>query len=218
MPGGPDEAWPIVQRCARGDRGENRRRAVRDACRARRRRPLRQDGAQRHRVRRHAADRRGMGRAAARPGDDGAGDGRRVRSRGMQARSSRSWSNSPRRCAARSIPRPGSRSSTSCSTRPDRRAPGAWTAQVALDLGVAIPTIAAAIDARVLSSMKQERVAAAAALTGPSPADAVRTVGSRRRSIDDLRDALYAARICALRAGHGAHPRRVATATTGTST
>src|SRR5260370_2894882 len=37
---------------------------------------------------------------------------------------------------------------------------GKWTAQVALDLAVAIPTIAAAIDARVVSSMKDERVAA----------------------------------------------------------
>ena len=35
---------------------------------------------------------------------------------------------------------------------------GRWTAQVALDLGVAIPTIAAALDARVLSSLKDERV------------------------------------------------------------
>src|SRR3954451_18153607 len=72
---------------------------------------------------------------------------------------------------------------------------GRWTAQVALDLGVAIPTIGSAIDARVLSSMKQERVAAAAALKGPSPADAFRTA-DRAQVIDDLRDALYAARIC----------------------
>src|SRR5258706_8643394 len=35
---------------------------------------------------------------------------------------------------------------------------GKWTAQVALDLAVPVPTIAAAIDARVLSSMKDERV------------------------------------------------------------
>ena len=52
---------------------------MRHARRARRRRPLREDGAQRHRVRRHAAHRRGVGRAAARPRDDGAGDGRRLR-------------------------------------------------------------------------------------------------------------------------------------------
>ncbi len=37
---------------------------------------------------------------------------------------------------------------------------GKWTVQLALDLGVVIPTIAAAIDARVLSSMKDERTRA----------------------------------------------------------
>ena len=34
---------------------------------------------------------------------------------------------------------------------------GKWTAQVALDLEVPVPTIAAAIDARALSGMKDER-------------------------------------------------------------
>src|SRR3974390_2909264 len=34
---------------------------------------------------------------------------------------------------------------------------GKWTAQVALDLGVPVPTITAAIDARSMSSMKEER-------------------------------------------------------------
>jgi 6-phosphogluconate dehydrogenase len=77
---------------------------------------------------------------------------------------------------------------------------GRWTAQVALDLGVAIPTIASAIDARVLSSMKQERVEAAAALTGPSSGTVFRD-RSRAEVVDDLRDALYAARICAYAQG-----------------
>jgi 6-phosphogluconate dehydrogenase len=71
---------------------------------------------------------------------------------------------------------------------------GKWTAQVALDLAVAIPTIAAAIDARVLSSVKDERVAASKVITGPTPN---RPAGNdRRQVIDDLADALYAARIC----------------------
>ena len=48
----------------------------------------------------------------------------------------------------RPIRKRSSRSSTSSSTRPDRRAPGRWTTQVALDLGVSVPTIAAALDAR----------------------------------------------------------------------
>jgi 6-phosphogluconate dehydrogenase len=71
---------------------------------------------------------------------------------------------------------------------------GKWTAQVALDLAVAIPTIAAAIDARVLSSLKDERTAASKVLNGPAPAVPVQ--GQRSQLIDDLHDALYAARIC----------------------
>ena len=77
---------------------------------------------------------------------------------------------------------------------------GKWTAQVALDLAVAIPTIAAAIDARVLSSMKEQRVAASRRLTGPSPSS--RYNGEdRQQVIADLRDALYAARVCAYAQG-----------------
>src|SRR5436190_3940779 len=74
---------------------------------------------------------------------------------------------------------------------------GKWTAQVALDLAVPIPTIAAAIDARVLSSMKEERVSASSLLSGPTivaPAD-------RDRFIQDVHDALYAAKICSYAQG-----------------
>src|SRR5258707_12580202 len=54
---------------------------------------------------------------------------------------------------------------------------GKWTAQIALDPGVPIPTIAAAIDARVLSSMKDERVGSSSVLRGPAakPDRAART-------------------------------------------
>jgi 6-phosphogluconate dehydrogenase len=75
---------------------------------------------------------------------------------------------------------------------------GKWTAQVALDLAVPIPTIAAAIDARVLSSMKEERVLASGKLQGPTlpPTDAV-----RQQLIDDVHDALYASKICSYAQG-----------------
>jgi 6-phosphogluconate dehydrogenase len=72
---------------------------------------------------------------------------------------------------------------------------GKWTAQVALDLGVSIPTIAAAIDARVLSSMKSERVAASALLTG-EPGSQPGNI-----SVADIHDALYAAKICSYAQG-----------------
>ena len=74
---------------------------------------------------------------------------------------------------------------------------GKWTAQVALDLAVPVPTIAAAIDARVLSSMKDERVIASGKIKGPS----VVKPGDRRKFIDDVHDALYAAKICSYAQG-----------------
>jgi 6-phosphogluconate dehydrogenase len=74
---------------------------------------------------------------------------------------------------------------------------GKWTAQVALDLAVPVPTIAAAIDARVLSSMKDERVAASKILTGPS----LQRVDDRKQFISDVHDALYASKICSYAQG-----------------
>jgi 6-phosphogluconate dehydrogenase len=76
---------------------------------------------------------------------------------------------------------------------------GKWTAQVALDLGISVPTIAAAIDARVLSSMKDERVVAAKKLHGP---DAVTVSGdAKKQFIQDVHDGLYAAKICSYAQG-----------------
>jgi 6-phosphogluconate dehydrogenase len=76
---------------------------------------------------------------------------------------------------------------------------GKWAAQVALDLTVAIPTIAAAIDARVLSSMKEERMAASKVLGGATPPSAARV--DRKQFINDVHDALYASKICSYAQG-----------------
>ena len=75
---------------------------------------------------------------------------------------------------------------------------GRWTAQVALDLGVPVPSIAAAIDARVLSSMKSERVAMSEVLDWAG-ADAAR--GATAITVEDVRDALYAAKVVAYSQG-----------------
>jgi len=75
---------------------------------------------------------------------------------------------------------------------------GKWTAQVALDLGVPIPTIGAAIDARVLSSMKDERVAASEVLKPQLPA---KGDVDRQQLIDDVHGALYAAKVCSYAQG-----------------
>ncbi len=74
---------------------------------------------------------------------------------------------------------------------------GKWTAQVALDLAVPIPTIGAAIDARVLSSMKAERVAA----SGVLPDVAISSPADAKQFISDVHDALYAAKICSYAQG-----------------
>jgi 6-phosphogluconate dehydrogenase len=77
---------------------------------------------------------------------------------------------------------------------------GKWTAQVALDLAVAIPTIGAALDARVLSSQKDERVAAGKRF---ATLDARAPFADRDRDgwIGDLQDALQGSRICSYAQG-----------------
>jgi 6-phosphogluconate dehydrogenase len=75
---------------------------------------------------------------------------------------------------------------------------GKWTVQAALELGVAVPAIAAAVDARVLSSQKAARLAAAAALP---PAAVKRARGAAKTRIAQVEAALYAAKICAYAQG-----------------
>ena len=68
---------------------------------------------------------------------------------------------------------------------------GQWTLMNAADNAVVVSTINAAVEARVLSSMKAARVAASAVLHGPSP----NLQGDRARLVAQVRDALYAAKI-----------------------
>jgi 6-phosphogluconate dehydrogenase len=81
--------------------------------------------------------------------------------------------------------------------RAGQKGTGKWTVQIALDLGVPIPTIAAALDARILSSIKEERVAASARYRrSSSPYN-----GNKRELINSVRDALSAAKICSYAQG-----------------
>ena len=70
---------------------------------------------------------------------------------------------------------------------------GKWTVQSALDLGVPIPTIAAAVDARVLSSMKDERVVASGRLRSAATG---RVMGDAREMTAAIHDALRATIAC----------------------
>ena len=76
---------------------------------------------------------------------------------------------------------------------------GKWTAQIALDLAVAIPTIGAALDARVLSSLKDQRVSASALYKGAAKQGFSSTGADPWKN--DLRDALVAARVCSYAQG-----------------
>ncbi|HEX8709289.1 MAG TPA: NADP-dependent phosphogluconate dehydrogenase [Pyrinomonadaceae bacterium] len=75
---------------------------------------------------------------------------------------------------------------------------GKWTAQVALDLGVVIPTINAAIEARFVSALKDERVAASRVIRGPQVSQ---WSGDERALVAAVRDALYASKICSYAQG-----------------
>ena len=69
---------------------------------------------------------------------------------------------------------------------------GIWTLQAAINQSVVISTINAAVEARVISAQKEERVAASKILPQPR----VRKFkGNRPRFVDAVRDALYASKI-----------------------
>ena len=74
---------------------------------------------------------------------------------------------------------------------------GKWTSQSAMDVGSPVPTISAAVEARVLSSYKDEREEAARVLAGPQTT----FEGDREAIVNAARDALYAGMISAYAQG-----------------
>ena len=79
----------------------------------------------------------------------------------------------------------------------EQKGTGRWTIQAALELGVPIPTIAAAVDARVLSSCKGERMEAAKVF----PILETPYTDNRDAFIQAVGDALYVAKICSYAQG-----------------
>src|SRR5213595_2391668 len=69
---------------------------------------------------------------------------------------------------------------------------GIWTLQSAIKQSVVISTINAAVEARVISSRKDERVAASKILPQPQPK---KFTGDRKKLTDAVRNALYASKI-----------------------
>jgi 6-phosphogluconate dehydrogenase len=79
----------------------------------------------------------------------------------------------------------------------EQKGTGKWTSQVALDLGTPVLTIADAVFARMLSALKNERVAASAVLKGP--VIALRT--DREEFLELIRKALLCSKICSYAQG-----------------
>ena len=79
----------------------------------------------------------------------------------------------------------------------EQKGTGKWTSQVALDLGIPIPTIADAVFARMLSALKAERVVASARLKGPPG----KFTGDRQEFLERIRRALLCAKICSYAQG-----------------
>ena len=75
---------------------------------------------------------------------------------------------------------------------------GKWTSEVALNLGVIVPTIDAAIDTRTISGRKEERLEASKQISGPPRAQ---YSGDKSAMIEAIHDALYASKICSYAQG-----------------
>jgi 6-phosphogluconate dehydrogenase len=75
---------------------------------------------------------------------------------------------------------------------------GKWTSIASLDEGVPLTLIGESVYARCLSAMKDERVAASKVLSGPAP----KFTGDKATLIEDLKNALYMAKIVSYAQGY----------------
>ena len=76
---------------------------------------------------------------------------------------------------------------------------GKWTVLSGLDNAAPVSLIAEAVFARIISSLKDERVAASAVLTGPAPK---KFEGDVAATVEDIRQALYASKIISYAQGY----------------
>jgi len=69
---------------------------------------------------------------------------------------------------------------------------GRWTVGHAIEMAIPLSTIGSAVEARIVSAMKDQRVKASRLLHGPTTPE---SVADRQELIDAVRDALYASKI-----------------------
>ena len=80
---------------------------------------------------------------------------------------------------------------------------GKWMSQLALDLGVPSTLVTEAVYARALTALKKERVQASKVLKGPTRGrhSTAGVSGDRKQFIEQVRQALYASKICSYAQG-----------------
>ncbi len=81
----------------------------------------------------------------------------------------------------------------------EQKGTGKWTSQNALDLGAPTHTMTSAVEARIISSFKEERLAASKLLGGPGASGAYQ--GDKAKFIEAVRRALYSSKICSYAQG-----------------
>ncbi len=206
MPGGNPEAWPLVKPILQAIAAQAPTTApLLRLGRQRRRGPFREDGPQRHRVCRHADDLRGVLPDGAAAGHDAG-----ARCAEVFAEWNQGELNSYLiEITADILAQEGSRDrqadrATSSSIPRSKRGPASGPARSRSTSASRAQTIADAVFARMLSALKNERVAASAVLKGPAAAFARRQEGVPR---DDPQGAVLLEDLL-LRPGIPASPRR----------
>jgi 6-phosphogluconate dehydrogenase len=80
----------------------------------------------------------------------------------------------------------------------EQKGTGKWTGISALDMGIPLTMVVEAVFGRALSALKDERVAAAKMLSGPTP----KFSGDRKGFLADLEQALYASKLISYTQGY----------------
>ncbi len=80
----------------------------------------------------------------------------------------------------------------------EQKGTGKWTGISALDMGIPLTMVVEAVFGRALSALKDERVAAAKVLSGPTP----KFAGDKKAFVDDLQAAVYASKIMSYTQGY----------------
>ena len=98
---------------------------------------------------------------------------------------------------------PGKSQLDSISDKTGMKGTGKWTVQQAAELSVVTPTISSALDVRVLSGLKRERVVARNTFGDNISSVVAMTLSESERAqlVDDVKAALYASKICSYAQG-----------------